>query len=382
MKILHTADWHLGAGLGTEKRYGEFEQALSFLLSVIKEKEVSCIVIAGDIFDVPQPPNRAVEMYYRFLTDCADAGVEDVIVIAGNHDSAAFLEAPALLLRRLRVHVFGTLRPTFPEHLVKLKDAVIGAVPFLHARDIRGYSGRTYLEHKKALRDGTLAVLHAVAETAKAEYPELPLLITAHLWAETKTKAEALEEIGNLDPVPVEELPESADCFLLGHIHGSYAVCPKVRYSGSLLKMNFGASGTELTILDTADLAHPEIVPVPQFCDLLEIQGTMEEITEKLEALPAAPCLLKVTNTGPFRTTLRNEILERIKEKESVRLVSCHNTEPNPAAVRRGAATEKLSELTPETVFLRLIEDEEIQEKEVLLSLFREAVADTLEGQS
>ncbi len=383
MKILHTADWHLGAGIGSEKRYDEFRQTLAFVLETIRNKKVDCVVIAGDVFDVPQPPNRAVEMYYKFLTDCADAGVQDVIVIAGNHDSAAFLEAPALLLRRLRVHVFGSLRSSLPEHLVVLKDAVIGAVPFLHERDVRG-GGRTYHEHKQALRTGTVAVFQAVAEIAKTSYPELPLLMTAHIWAATRKEVAAQEEIGNLEPIAVEDLPEETDLFLLGHVHSSYAVDSRTRYSGSLLPMNFGESPKKLTILDTADLQNPEIVPVPSFCNLLEIRGEIGVILQKLDELTgkqndSMPHLLKVVNTGAFRTTLRREILEKIKDHPSIRLVSCHNTEPNPAAVRRGAGTEKLSELTPETVFRRLLQEQEIAGQEELLELFRE-VAGTVGG--
>ncbi len=376
MKILHTADWHLGAGLGSEKRYDEFRQTLAFVLETIRNKKVDCVVIAGDVFDVPQPPNRAVEMYYKFLTDCADAGVQDVIVIAGNHDSAAFLEAPALLLRRLRVHVFGSLRPSLPDHLVVLKDAVIGAVPFLHERDVRG-GGRTYHEHKQALRSGTLAVFQAVAEAAKAEHPGLPLLMIAHIWAATRKEVAAQEEIGNLEPIAVEDLSDDVDLFLLGHIHGAYAVNSHARYSGSLLPMNFGEHAKSLTVLDTTDLQNPEIIPVPPFCKLLEIKGEIGEILQKLDELTgeqdhAMPHLLKVVNTGTFRTTLRREILEKIEDHPSIRLVSCHNTEPNPAAVRRGAGTEKLSELTPETVFRRLLQEQEIAGQDELLELFRE----------
>ncbi len=382
MKILHTADWHLGANLGSEKRYREFEQTLDFLLDVIRKKAVDCVVIAGDIFDVPQPPNRAVELYYKFLTDCAGTGVKDIIVIAGNHDSAAFLEAPALLLRRLRVHVFGLLRFTeLEKHLVVLPDAVIAAIPFLHERDIRA-GGRTYLEHKKALRDGTVSLFREIAKTAKEKYPGLPLLTTAHFWAAAEKEVSAQEEIGNLDPVPIEDLPDSVDCFLLGHIHSSYTVdsARKIRYAGSLLPMKFGECARELTILDTANLYHPEIIKIPVFCSLREIQGEMPEITAQIESLePEIPVLLKVVNTGTFRTTLRTDILELLKEKPSVKLVFCQNTEQNPAAIRRGAGTEKLSELTPETVFLRLLQDREIPEKEALLDLFRQAAADVAE---
>ena len=99
MKILHTSDWHLGAVFDSQKRYEEFDKVLEFLLKVIREEHIEAVIIAGDVFDSNLPSNRATEQYYDFLVASRDAGVKNVIVTAGNHDSASFLEK--LTLKKL-----------------------------------------------------------------------------------------------------------------------------------------------------------------------------------------------------------------------------------------------------------------------------------------
>ena len=111
MKILHTADLHLGCSLAAEKRFDEFDALLAHLCAVIKSENIEAVIIAGDVFDTHIPPNRAAEQYYRFLIEAGRAGAREIIITGGNHDSSAYLEAPKevlkqsmyLLLRRLIV---------------------------------------------------------------------------------------------------------------------------------------------------------------------------------------------------------------------------------------------------------------------------------------
>ena len=112
MKILHTSDWHLGASVGQEKRYDEFEKILSALTDIIKSEKVEAIIVAGDVFDSGLPSNRAMEMYYSFLAELSkNPDVKSIIITAGNHDSASFLEAPKALLKAFKIHIVGKVDP-------------------------------------------------------------------------------------------------------------------------------------------------------------------------------------------------------------------------------------------------------------------------------
>ena len=120
MKILHTADWHLGVSLGAEKRFDEYDSLLDHFRSIIKEENIDVVIIAGDVFDSHIPPNRAAEQYYRFLVQAGKAGVKEIIVIGGNHDSAAYLEAPKEILKYLSVHVFASASQNCRDMIVEL----------------------------------------------------------------------------------------------------------------------------------------------------------------------------------------------------------------------------------------------------------------------
>ncbi|MCB0959162.1 MAG: exonuclease subunit SbcD, partial [Acidimicrobiales bacterium] len=152
---LHTSDWHLGHQLHGVARDGEHAAFLAWLVEQAVAEQVDAVVITGDIFDGSNPPATAQAAYYGFLAEIGARlpGVE-VIVLGGNHDSPARLEAPAPLLERLRVRVVGALprddhavawdRAVVPLHRrVRGKPGPVAAwllaVPFLRVGDLAGH---------------------------------------------------------------------------------------------------------------------------------------------------------------------------------------------------------------------------------------------------
>ena len=108
MKVIHTADWHLGQTFFGYERYREHQVFLDWLCYVIKERNIDLLLIAGDVFDSPNPSAEAQKMFYSFLTriTCENKDLQ-VIITAGNHDSAARLEAPNSLLGVFNTTVSG-----------------------------------------------------------------------------------------------------------------------------------------------------------------------------------------------------------------------------------------------------------------------------------
>ena len=134
MKILHTSDWHLGRSLYGRKRYEEFSAFLNWLAQTIEDEDVDVLLVAGDVFDTSTPSNRAQELYYRFLCRVSRSCCRHVVVIAGNHDSPSFLNAPKELLRILNVHVVGSMTEALDDEVIALckdnkPEAIICAVP-------------------------------------------------------------------------------------------------------------------------------------------------------------------------------------------------------------------------------------------------------------
>lgn len=392
MKILHTADWHLGASLGQGKRYEESEKALDFLLKIVRDHSVRCMIIAGDVFDSPVPPNRAVEQYYHFLVDGAAAGLRDIIVIAGNHDSPGFLEAPGELLKRLRVHVYGYVRADLGYHLVPLTDgkgkisAVVAALPFLHDRDVREFkSGESFDEHLDAFRAGVLARYREICALAVQRYPGVPLIATGHFFATGRKDPEpgASALVGMISDIPTGAFPKEIDYMAMGHLHAHQKIGGRenFRYCGSLYPVAFHEAGTErgAVLIDTDSPRTPEFIPLPVFQELATVCGTMEEIHAALNAFRASgkSVWLRIENTGPFQPRLRED-LAAVCAGAPLTLISCRNREPNPAVLRRAAREERLNELNPEEVFLRFLAAREIEgdEKRELLDAFRNTVSE------
>src|SRR5690606_11240455 len=105
--------------------------------------QVDALIIAGDLFDSATPPQTAVRLYYEFLARLHARSACAVVVISGNHDSPAQLEAPRDLLRVVNAHVVPSLPQEQMEALlIPLPSAeaprlVIAAVPYLRERDLR-----------------------------------------------------------------------------------------------------------------------------------------------------------------------------------------------------------------------------------------------------
>ena len=103
LKILHTADWHLGKRLQEFSRLEEQKEVLDEICSIADQEEIDLVLLAGDIFDTFNPAHEAVELLYKTLRRLSKNGTRPVIAISGNHDSTQFVEAPDPLARELGI---------------------------------------------------------------------------------------------------------------------------------------------------------------------------------------------------------------------------------------------------------------------------------------
>ena len=113
LKLIHTADWHLGQTFFGYDREAEHEAFLGFLTNLLVERETDVLLIAGDVFDVTNPSAGAQRRFYRFLREAnrLNPGLQ-IVIIAGNHDSAIRLEAPNPLLEELNTSIVGIVGRT------------------------------------------------------------------------------------------------------------------------------------------------------------------------------------------------------------------------------------------------------------------------------
>lgn len=308
-RLLHTADWHLGKMLGDLSREDEHQRFLNFLLEEIVTRKVDALLIAGDVFDSANPPQSAVTQYYNFLSALHRRSDCHVVVIAGNHDSPAQIEAPQQLLKLLRTHVIGQWSDHAQDVLIPLPDAinpriVIAAVPFLRDRDLRvGISGQTPNEIQATLNQAITAIYQQIATTAKGGKP-VPLIAMGHLTVTGTRSSESEREIhiGGLGALPAENFPNEFSYVALGHLHRpqSCGANEHIRYSGSPIPLSFSEANDhkELRLVEwQADGTWQQSgIPIPltrrllqKKCDSAEIESCFQELRHSLanESLPA-----------------------------------------------------------------------------------------------
>ena len=93
MKILHTADWHLGNGLQDFQRLQEQRDVLAEIIQIANREDVDLILVAGDLFDTFNPDPKAEDLLYSTLKELTANGRRTVVAIAGNHDNPDRIEA-------------------------------------------------------------------------------------------------------------------------------------------------------------------------------------------------------------------------------------------------------------------------------------------------
>lgn len=270
LTILHTSDWHLGRRLYGRLRYDEFAAFLSWLQDTISAQQVDVLIVAGDIFDTMTPSNKAQALYYEFLGKVSKSCCQHVVIVAGNHDSPTFLDAPSNVLKFLNVHVVGTACEDLNDEVMVLDDAdgtphcIIAAVPYLRDRDVRGSQAGESAQSKDAnVITGICAHYDDVADIAKAKQAELskahqrhiPIIATGHLFAldSKTTEDDGVRDlyVGNLGQISASMFDSCFDYVALGHLHVPQRVGGRehIRYSGSPIAMGFGEARQQKQVL-------------------------------------------------------------------------------------------------------------------------------------
>ena len=307
LKLLHTSDWHIGRTLYGRKRYEEFEAFLSWLAETIQQNEIDALLVAGDIFDTSAPSNRAQELYYRFLCRVAASCCRHVVVVAGNHDSPSFLNAPKELLKALDVHVVGSSTESPEDEVLVLRndqdtpELIVCAVPYLRDRDIRvAEAGESVEDKERKLIDGIRTHYATVAALAEQKREELganiPIVGTGHLFTAggQTVDGDGVRElyVGSLAHVTAGIFPACFNYLALGHLHIPQEVngSKTIRYSGSPLPMGFGEAKQQKSVCQVefhSTAASVQLIDVPVFQKLERVKGDWDGISSSILELTA-----------------------------------------------------------------------------------------------
>ncbi|MCP4935256.1 MAG: exonuclease SbcCD subunit D [bacterium] len=234
IKILHTADWHIGHELAGWARELEQARVLDEIASLVIANKVDALVIAGDVFDHQNPSSAMYKMLYEFFDELAIM-VPDLltVMIAGNHDSAGRLEAPGPLLKRANVVAIGSLHlldgaPDLHRHLIPVHrgDEISGyilAIPYLRPADLPSFAVPQKDNAPSPMVQGIKRLYRQTIKACRKQIGDLPLVVTGHLHVKGASLSESLSErrivIGGEHAVPADIFGRDADYVALGHLH-------------------------------------------------------------------------------------------------------------------------------------------------------------------
>jgi len=376
LRLIHTSDWHLGHVLHDVDRAPEQRAFLAWLADLCEREGAHGLLVAGDLFDVSNPPAAAVALLAEFLmglwTRLPDLRV---VAIGGNHDSAHRLETTEPYLRQLgRLHVLGAL----PRHgeaidldraLVRIEggghSALVAAVPFLRGCDLR-------VEELNGDPAAPVRRIHReLFEAAKARLKQGEALVAmGHLFVAGGARSSSERQlVGGVGAVPTDAFPAEVAYAALGHLHRPQVLEGRIRYSGAPVPLSFdeAAYPQQVVVVDLADakLQAARTVDTPRTRQLLRVpaEGTapLVEVLEQLRALPlrgalhadAVPLLearIQLTKPEP---TLRAQLDEAL-EGRAARLVKWQVAYTGDgAALADALPAASLTDLDPVDVFRR-----------------------------
>jgi exonuclease SbcD len=357
MKFLHTADWHLGQNFFQHNRDEEFRHFFDCLRRTVRTERPDALLVAGDIFDTALPGVEAQQLYYDAVVSLHEAcPTMQILIIAGNHDSASRLEAPNRLWQALNVTVVGTLarqggvvdyaRHIFPirregqevGYVVALPHTYVGNLPRVEPPsgslfDDEGctddYAARVF-QLLKRLRHVVVEMRSAAEQRQGRSAVEghLPILLMAHLTAVGSQGGEAWQHgVGGKEALPVAPLAQLFDYVALGHIHhpAPLSGAENVRYAGAPIPISFEETYPHGVLIgEIADGAlrlrreeYPTLIPVRR---VPEQPMKADEALPLLADFPAdevAYVQANILQDGPPQPDLRERIRLAFEGKQA-----------------------------------------------------------------
>jgi DNA repair protein SbcD/Mre11 len=371
VKLLHTADWHVGKTIKGASRLAEHAAVLGDVVRIASDERVDVVVVAGDLYETVAPPPDAEALVLRTLLDLRDTGAQ-VVVVSGNHDHAQRFEAVRPVLGALGITVAGVPRRRDDGGLVALETpggdgARVALVPFCSQRSI--------------IRSAQLMALDA-AQLAQT-YDERIRRMIAHLTDDLPDDAVNVvvahgmvggAQLGGGERsaqtymdywIGSAAFPTSLHYVALGHVHRTQPVggATQIWYSGSPLAVDFGdADPTANVLLVEATPSTPAQVrpaSVHGGRRLRTLRGSLEEL--RAAAGTTADDFLRVIVEDPGRAglaeTVRELLGDTVVEVQLDRSGADHGIRTEP---RAGRGTRTPHDLFAEYLAREQIDDDRI----------------------
>lgn len=303
LKILHTADWHLGAKTEGRSRIEEQKRVMSELVTLVEEERIDVVIIAGDVFDQSVPTSEAENLFYETLEAMSKNNDRVVIAIAGNHDDPKRLTAGEHFARKHNVILSGNLKPQIvPTEFKKgrISSSANGSVE-ISVRTGRGtekcvvamlpYPAEYRFEEVSEAEHYSDKVKDWARLVAKGFKKDAFNILASHIMlVGAKTNIcgeEKVLKVGDINVVSKSDLP-NAGYYALGHIHSYQNMKGNFCYSGSPMYFDFKQRTAGVVIIETnhrcgiKDIQFKELQSV---CKMQELEvGSVAEAENVLKS--------------------------------------------------------------------------------------------------
>jgi exonuclease SbcD len=361
MRILHTADWHVGKTIQRRQRLDEARAALDEIVAIAQAEEVDLVLVCGDAFDSFSPSAEAERIVYETLLALSRAGIP-VVLVGGNHDYSKRLRAVESLLGAIDVHVVADVRRPDAGGVIEVaardgsEIAQVAVLPWVPERSLFGAEEMMGLEedpHKRYAEHipRLLGALCAHFDPGKVS------ILAGHLFVSGARPGGGERELtmGEIFAVTAAALPTSPQYIALGHVHRPQDVpgaAIPARYSGSPLQLDFGEANQQksVTVVDVqpGKPARAREVPLTAGRPLIDLTVRLDELAQHAGADDGAYARVFLECAGP-EPGLAERVQEVLPNTLEVRLVyEREHPERNVADFRT---------LTPSQLFTRYFRD-------------------------
>ncbi len=400
MKILHTADWHIGKMLYKNVINDELALFFDWLISIIKSEKIDVLLVSGDIFDLANPSNTDIKMYYELLRRLMEFEIK-VIIIGGNHDSVSMLNAPRDILSTLDIHVIGGATEDIGDEIIPIYnevrqcELVVLAVPFLRDRDLRqSVAADEELGKSEVLPVAIKKHYDTLVTLALERYGhEMPIVAMGHLFLQGASTSDSERDIhvGNLMGIGHEIFHPSIQYVALGHIHKPQRVAKldHIRYSGSPVFLDFSEvsykKGVIVLQIENKKMVNVETVPIPVFRDLKRISGHLDILKHQLakyQKKAILPTFYELTfEIEHWEPTVLLDIENFVNEKNSEYRIIKHiiqMTTSRQSELDTKMDNATIDTLTPLDILQRRLETEAIDDlmRQDIKEIYAEIVQD------
>ena len=386
MRLIHTSDWHLGQTFHGFDRQLEHQLFLDWLLDQIVGEQPDVLLIAGDVFDTANPSATAQKQLYHFVTQAKQSKPNlQIIMIAGNHDSAGRIEAPSPLLQVMGIDVIGTVKRdvsgeidvstlVFPlrNHSGETSGWCL-ALPFLRPGDLPKIPDSTDQYTDGVTELYRRALNHALELRGEANQPIVGM---GHLHLTGGVTSELSERrliVGGNEALPASIFGSELAYVALGHLHKAQRVgAEHIRYCGSPLPMSFSEVNYQHQAFridfDGNTIRQIESLKIPRNVELLRIGATSDSATLSVDKVlrqlmemdlsPANPELQPFVEVSFVLEQPEPDLKHRVElalADKPVRLARIQTRTTSANQSNSGISTmHDMEQLTPEQVFQSL----------------------------